>query len=175
MHPSLLPYHPERDVYRLLQVDPRASSDEINAACRRLARTFHPDRNRSPRANDEMGVINAVREMLVDDCERAAYDRARSRFLTGWTPGTARASHLAGAPLRVGPENADAGPRVRGWLSLPAVVERTLRALVTAFRAALGQFEPTFCSNCGATADAEYLYCGVCGVRLRRAGRLSFG
>ena len=92
MHPSLLPYHPERDVYRLLQVDPRASRDEINAACRRLARTFHPDRNRSPRANDEMGVINAVREMLVDECERAAYDRARSRFLTGWTPGTARAT-----------------------------------------------------------------------------------
>src|SRR5918999_3234288 len=99
MHPSLLPYHPERDVYRLLQLKPAARRDEINAACRRLARTFHPDRNRSPRANDEMGVINAVRDMLLDDRERAAYDRARTRFLTGWTPGTARASEVATAPL----------------------------------------------------------------------------
>lgn len=173
MHPSLLPYHPERDVYRLLQLHPSAPRDEINAACRRLARTFHPDRNHSPRANDEMGVINAVRDMLLDERERAAYDRARIRFLSGWTPGTARASHLASAPLGVNVDDADR-ERVRGWRSLPAAVERTLRALVTVFRAALGQFGPTFCSNCGATADAEYLYCAACGVRLRRAGRLSF-
>ena len=175
MHPSLLPYHPERDVYRLLQVDPSASGDDINAACRRLSRTFHPDRNRSPRANDEMGVINAVRAMLTDDRERAAYDRARARFLSGWTPGTARASHVATAPLWVSADAAGRADEVRGWRSLPAAVERTLRALLAAFRAALGQFGPTFCSNCGASADAEYLYCAVCGARLRRAGRLSFG
>jgi curved DNA-binding protein CbpA len=174
MHPSLLPYHPERDVYRLLQVPPSAPRDEINAACRRLARTFHPDRNQSPRANDEMGVINAVRDMLLDDYERAAYDRARTRFLSGWTPGTTRASHLATAPFGAHEDDGDRNERIRGWRSLPAVVQRTLRALVSAFRAALGQFGPTFCTNCGATADAEYLYCAVCGVRLRRAGRLSF-
>jgi curved DNA-binding protein CbpA len=175
MHPSLLPYHPERDVYRLLQISPSASRDEVTAACRRLARTFHPDRNRSPRANDEMGVINAVRDMLVDDRERAAYDRARSRFLSGWTPGTARAAEVASAPLSAAAGKAERGDEVRGWRSLPAVVERTLRALVAAFRAVLGQFGPTFCPNCGATADAEYLYCAGCGVRLRRAGRLTFG
>ncbi len=171
MHPSLFPYHPERDAYRLLQVDAAASSDEIAFACRRLARTFHPDRNRSPRANDEMGVVNAVRDMLTDERERAAYDRARSRYLGGWTPGTARASQLAGLPL--GATGADDLPR--GWRSLPAAVERTLRALVAAFRAALGQFGPTFCSSCGATAEPQYLYCAACGARLRRVGRLSFG
>ncbi len=174
MHPSLLPYHPERDVYRLLQVEPSASREQITVACRRLARQFHPDRNRSPRANDEMGVINAVRDMLVDDRERAAYDRARSRFLSGWTPGTARATQVATAPLSAGAEPSDLGERERGWRSLPAVVERTLRALVAAFRAVLGQFGPTFCTNCGASAGAEYLYCAVCGIRLRRAGRLTF-
>ena len=176
MHPSLLPYHPERDVYRLLQVDPSASRDQINAACRRLARTFHPDRNHSARANEEMGVINVVRAMLIDERERAAYDRARSRFLDGWTPGTARAAHVATSPLwaasPAGSHTETSAPR---WRSLPAAVERTLRALVAAFRTALGQFSPTFCTNCGATAGAEYLYCAVCGVRLRRAGRLSFG
>jgi DnaJ domain len=176
MHPSLLPYHPERDVYRLLQVDSSASRHEISAACRRLARTFHPDRNPSARANDEMGVINAVRDMLIDERERAAYDRARSRFLSGWTPGTARAAHLASSPPWVAnPEGPLTDAPMRRWRSLPSVVERTLRALVAAFRTALGQFSPTFCTNCGATAGAQYLYCAVCGVRLRRAGRLSFG
>ncbi len=177
MHPSLLPYHPERDVYRLLQVDPAASCDEITAACRRLARTFHPDRNRSPRANEEMGVINAVRDMLNDERERAAYDRARSRFLGGWAPVSVRASSVAGSPPWAGvpagsPREAD---DLRGWRSLPAAVERTLRALVAAFRMAIGVFGPTFCSSCGASADPEHLYCATCGARLRRAGRLSFG
>ena len=45
MELRLLPYTPERDVYRLLGLPANASADEITAACRRLARTFHPDRN----------------------------------------------------------------------------------------------------------------------------------
>lgn len=167
MHPSLLPYHPERDVYRLLQLDADASSEEVTVACRRLARTFHPDRNQSPRANEEMGVVNAVRDMLTNPAERAAYDRARRRFLTGWTPGTSTARQAAAAPI--GPDGVP-GRRRR----LPAVVERTLRALVAAFRTALGMLGPTYCPTCGSIAEAEYLFCGDCGARLRRVRRLSF-
>ena len=48
----LLPYLPERYVYRLLGVPPSADRAAIVAACRRLSRTFHPDRSASPRAND---------------------------------------------------------------------------------------------------------------------------
>ena len=62
----LLPYTPDRDVYRLLGIPATASSDEISAACRRLARTFHPDRNRSQRATQEMQVVNAVRRTMTD-------------------------------------------------------------------------------------------------------------
>ena len=80
MHQPLLPYTPERDVYRLLGVPSSASSDEIQAACRRLARTFHPDRNVSDRANQEMQVVNAVRRVMTDPGSRAAYDRERARF-----------------------------------------------------------------------------------------------
>jgi curved DNA-binding protein CbpA len=176
MHPSLLPYHPERDVYRLLQLDDSASSEEVSVACRRLARRFHPDHNRSPRANEEMGVVNAVRDMLTDPAERAAYDRARSRFLTGWTPGVRHAQRRAVAPPAeaVATEDDDGGRS--GWLrrrALPAVVERTLRALVAAFRAALGMLGPSYCPTCGALADASHLFCGDCGTRLRRVRRLS--
>ncbi len=81
MTASLLPYAPERDVYRLLQVDPTASDQEIAVACRRLALAFHPDRNRSPRAHEEMQIVNAVRSLVSDPRARAAYDGARRRFL----------------------------------------------------------------------------------------------
>ena len=49
-----------------------ASTDEITAACRRLARTFHPDHNRSQRATAEMQVVNAVRRVLTDPEPRAS-------------------------------------------------------------------------------------------------------
>src|SRR4029078_11701314 len=58
MTSSLLPYAPERDVYRLLQVEPNASDQQIAVACRRLALAFHPDYNRSPRAHEEMQIVN---------------------------------------------------------------------------------------------------------------------
>ena len=163
MHPSLFPYHPERDVYRLLQVDSAADREQITAACRRLARTFHPDRNRSVRADEEMRVINAVRELLTDPRERAAYDRARDRYLRGWTPGASRAA-AAAAPA----------PAAASWLDgrLPAVVERTLRDLIAAFRAALGELWMTRCPSCGELVEAEFLFCPSCGTRVRRARRL---
>src|SRR5688572_24536639 len=80
MNLRLFPYSPERDVYRLLGIAPTADSDEVQAACRRLARTFHPDRNRSDRATQEMQVVNAVRSALTDPQLRARYDRERWRF-----------------------------------------------------------------------------------------------
>lgn len=161
MHSSLFPYHPERDVYRLLQVDSTADSEQITAACRRLARTFHPDRNRSVRADEEMRVVNAVREMLTDPRERAAYDRARDRFLRGWTPGVSRAAVTA-------------APAAASWLDgrLPAAVERTLRALIAAFRAALGELWMTRCPSCSELVEAEFLFCAHCGARVRRVRRL---
>jgi curved DNA-binding protein CbpA len=165
MHSSLFPYHPERDVYRLLQVDASADTAQITAACRRLARTFHPDRNRSSRAEEEMQVVNAVRELLTDPRERAAYDRARDRFLRGWTPGAANAVTVA-APTE---------PPASAWLGgrrLPEVVERTLRAIVAAFRAALGELWMTRCPACSELVEPEFLYCSRCGTRVRRVRRL---
>ncbi len=166
MHPSLFPYHPERDVYRLLQVDSNADNQEISAACRRLARTFHPDRNHSGRAEEEMRVVNAVREMLTDPRERAAYDRARERYLTGWTPGaTVAVGRATAQPVLAGP----------GWLArrrLPEAVERTLRALVAAFRSALGDLWVTRCPACSEVVEPEFLFCGSCGTRVRRVRRL---
>ena len=78
MDPRIYPYSPQRDVYRLLEVHPSAGNGEILAACRRLTRAFHPDTNISPRATQEMQVINAVRRVLTDPAARAEYDAARA-------------------------------------------------------------------------------------------------
>lgn len=63
------------DHYRVLQVDPGAELDVIQAAYRVLARRHHPDL-----AGDDtlMKRINAAWEVLGNRERRAEYDRARS-------------------------------------------------------------------------------------------------
>ena len=81
MTQQFLPYAPERDIYRLLGVDPAAGDEELMEAWRRLARTFHPDRNMSTRSHEEMQVVNALRELIANPEARARYDRERSRWM----------------------------------------------------------------------------------------------
>jgi len=149
----LLPYLPERDVYRLLGVPPSADRAAIVAACRRLSRTFHPDRNGSPRANDEMRVVNAVRTMLTDPAARAEYDRARQRFLS------------AGARAAVPRPSVQPAPRIeRGRRS--ADLTRAARAAMAGLLAGLSALAPPRCPSCDALVEPEYRYCGACGTPL---------
>ncbi len=62
------------DLYRVLQVDPGADPDVIQAAYRVLARKHHPDL-----VDDEQGMkaLNAAWEILGDAVLRARYDRER--------------------------------------------------------------------------------------------------
>jgi curved DNA-binding protein CbpA len=66
----------ERDPYRVLQVDPLAEPEVVDAAFRRLARKYHPDVNPGPEAAELMGQIVAAYEILRDPGRRAAYDRS---------------------------------------------------------------------------------------------------
>src|SRR4051812_34685417 len=76
------------DPYKILQVDPEAEDEVIEAAYRRLARKYHPDVAPGPEAQDRMVRINQAWEMLRDATRRAAVDRARLRT----TATTARAA-----------------------------------------------------------------------------------
>lgn len=68
----------DADHYRLLQVDPSADLDVIEAAYKRLALRHHPDRNNDdPQAADRMKRINEAYRVLRNADLRAAYD-ARS-------------------------------------------------------------------------------------------------
>ena len=162
MTPSLLPYSPDRDAYRLLGIPASASTDEINAACRRLARTFHPDRNQSRRATAEMQVVNVVRRVMTDPEERARYDRERRRFheeVVRPMPAQLRAWR----PVAVAVGDSVAGPR-------PSSATRYLRAAMIGVRAALSGLVPARCRGCRAVIGGEDTYCAACGTLLLTGG-----
>ena len=66
------------DPYKILQVDPEAEDEVIQAAYRRLARKYHPDLAETPDAASRMAAINAAWEMLGEPAARQAFDRERS-------------------------------------------------------------------------------------------------
>lgn len=67
-----------KDYYEILEVSPQASQEEIKRAYRKLAHRFHPDRNKSPGAEERFKAINEAYEALRDPGRRAAYDRIRA-------------------------------------------------------------------------------------------------
>jgi len=69
-----------RTYYEILGVSEDASFEEIRAAFREKAREFHPDRNPDPDAVERMQEINEAYEVLRDQEERVAYDRAHRTF-----------------------------------------------------------------------------------------------
>jgi curved DNA-binding protein CbpA len=68
------------DPYKVLQVDPEAEEEVIEAAYRRLARKYHPDVSPGPESQERMVRINQAWELLRDPTKRAAVDRARLRI-----------------------------------------------------------------------------------------------
>jgi curved DNA-binding protein CbpA len=71
-----------RDAYKVLQVDHEADLEVIQAAYRRLAQKYHPDRAASgpdaDTAAQRMVEINAAWEQIRDVARRSAYDRRRN-------------------------------------------------------------------------------------------------
>ena len=65
-----------RTYYQILQVDQEAERDVIEAAFKRLALRYHPDRSSSPESQAKMREILEARDMLLDEVRRARYDRS---------------------------------------------------------------------------------------------------
>ena len=100
------------DPYKILQVDPEAEDEVIQAAYRRLAQKYHPDRSTGQEAMDRMVAINAAWETIGDPKRRASFDLARSAAAAAQQ---APASPTSGAP------GAGAGRAVvtGGWTGRP--------------------------------------------------------
>jgi hypothetical protein len=65
---------PPPTLYQTLQVDPAAEPEVIEAAFKRLAMKYHPDRYRAPDATERMRAILRAKETLSDPARRRAYD-----------------------------------------------------------------------------------------------------
>jgi len=61
--------------YQILQVDVAADPEVIEAAFRRLAMKYHPDRSSDPDAAEKMRKLLEAKEVLSDPAKRLAYDR----------------------------------------------------------------------------------------------------
>jgi len=70
------------DLYRVLQVDPQAETEVVEAAYRRLARKYHPDtREVAGNTTPRMQELNGAWAVLRDPERRADYDRTRASRL----------------------------------------------------------------------------------------------
>lgn len=62
------------DHYATLGIPHDATADEVRQAYLRLAKRYHPDKNKSPGATTLMAEINLAYETLCDDRRRQEYD-----------------------------------------------------------------------------------------------------
>jgi len=66
----------KRDYYDILGVSRKASAEEIQRAYRKLAKQYHPDRNKSdPRAADKFKEVQEAYDALSDPQRRRTYDQ----------------------------------------------------------------------------------------------------
>jgi DnaJ-class molecular chaperone len=65
----------KRDFYETLGVSKSASKEEIKSAYRKMAMQNHPDRNKSPDAEEKFKEINEAYEVLSNDQKKGAYDQ----------------------------------------------------------------------------------------------------
>jgi DnaJ family protein A protein 2 len=64
----------KKDLYAILEISKTASEAEISSAYKRLARIWHPDKNKSPEAKLKFQDIQHAHQILSDPEKRAHYD-----------------------------------------------------------------------------------------------------
>ena len=63
-----------KSLYETLEISDNASESEIKKAYRKLARQYHPDVNKDPKAEEKFKEINSAYEILSDKQKKQQYD-----------------------------------------------------------------------------------------------------
>ena len=63
-----------RDPYDVLGVSKTASAAEIKSAFRKLAKKYHPDQSKEPKAKERFAEVGSAYEIVGDDTKRKAFD-----------------------------------------------------------------------------------------------------
>ena len=63
-----------RDPYDVLGLAKTASAGEIKSAFRKLAKKYHPDQSKEPRAKERFAEVGSAYEILGDEKKRRAFD-----------------------------------------------------------------------------------------------------
>ena len=77
----MLSYDPNSDAYLILGVDPEATQKQVDAAFRRAALTWHPDKSAAPDAAERFLDVQQAGKLLRNKRTRHSYDRLRSVHL----------------------------------------------------------------------------------------------
>ncbi|WP_026803698.1 DnaJ family protein [Aliarcobacter lanthieri] len=64
-----------KSLYETLEVSENATAEEIKKAYRKLARKYHPDVNKDPKAEEKFKEINAAYEVLSNPEKKQQYDQ----------------------------------------------------------------------------------------------------
>jgi curved DNA-binding protein CbpA len=72
------------DLYSILEIKPTASEIEIKKAYFRLAKIYHPDKNKSPDACEKFQKIQSAYEILSNDKTRHEYQQMNSEEKMGF-------------------------------------------------------------------------------------------
>lgn len=97
------------DYYELLEVDPRASSDEIKSAYRARMVRDHADQNPGDElAQERMILLTRAKATLLDEQRRFLFDRDRERWIAAARIGVAPPRWTGGRA----PEPTDGSVRV---------------------------------------------------------------
>ncbi len=64
-----------RDPYTILGVTKSADAAEIKKAYRKLAKKYHPDQSKEPKAKERFSEANSAYEILGDETKRGQFDR----------------------------------------------------------------------------------------------------